>query len=276
MSEQRGEIAARLGTMTELEEVLSGMRGMAAARIQQGERAQSAAREYAGRIGAALAAMTTDSPTSPPHAPRSTVAIALCTDRGFVGALNEHVLDAARDVGAEQVIVVGSRGRSLADERGMPIVDGGSMAGQLGTIGDVADRMAALLARLARHSGAGFTAAVIHPRRAPSGAVIVTRRPLLPIAVMSRRTPPPFRPITTMPPLRLAAEIGGEYVHAQLFEMVAEAFTAANAASLEVLQSAHTHLDDMVRDLRRSENSLRQEEITAEALELIAGRMQPR
>ena len=60
---------------------------------------------------------------------------------------------------------------------------------------------------------------------------------------------------------------------AQVFEAIAESFAAENAARLAVLQAANVHLSDMLADLRRTENVLRQDEITAEVLELIGGRM---
>jgi F-type H+-transporting ATPase subunit gamma len=270
MSERRHEVQARLGTMNELEEVLGAMRGMAAARIQQGERAQQAAREYAARIGDALASL------APPGAalraagpPRLTVA--LCTDRGFVGALNDRVLEAARATRAGTLVVVGGRGQALAQERGVAFTGGGSMAGHLGGLGDVADRVAALLARQASDSDGELTADIVHPRRSTTGGISVERRRLLPIEVTA--TSPAFAPLTMLPRALLLADVGGEYVHARLYEMVAESFAAASAASLEVLQAAHAHLDDMLAELRQAENVLRQEEITAEVLEVITGRM---
>jgi F-type H+-transporting ATPase subunit gamma len=270
VSERRHEIQDRLATMNELEEVLGAMRGMAAARIQQGERAQAAARAYAERVGAALAELTGPVPAP---ADAASVVVAICTDRGFVGALNEHVLDAARDTAAGTWIVVGARGMSLAQERRLDararLVDGGAMASHLGGLGDVADRIAA---RLAREPAREVVADVVHPWRGPSGAVGVRRARLLPLE-LPPAAPAAFAPITTQPPAALAAEIGGEVVHARLFEMVAESFAAASAASLEVLQAAHAHLGDMLADLRRSENVLRQEEITAEVLEVITGRL---
>ncbi len=273
MSELRADVQARLATMKELDEVLGAMRGMAAARIQQGERAQAAAREYAARIGAALANLA--GPTAPRDGSAApAVVVALCTDRGFVGALNEHVLDRAAAIGAPRLLVAGARGLSLAQERGLACQDAGGMANHLGGIADVADRLAGILAQLAaaRADDADLSVAVVHPCRAASGAVTVERRALLPIEVPPA-APPPFAPITTLSPAALAAEVGGEYVHARLFQMVAESFAAANAASLEVLQAAHAHLDDMLTDLRRAENVLRQEAITSEVLEVITGRL---
>lgn len=277
MSERGTEVRARLATMNELEEVLGAMRGMAAARIQQGERAQMAAQEYAGRIGGALASLSQDDRTREPW-PRvqpatPTLVVALCTERGFVGALNEHVLRAAAGVGGRhETLLAGARGLALAREQGLAVTYGGSMATHLGGIGEVADQIGELLAARASTADA-LVVDVVYPRRTTTGAVTVERRRLLPLDPPPRVGAGALPPITMLPALALTSQIAGEYIHARLFEFVAESFAAANAASLEVLQAAHAHLDDMLVELRRTENVLRQEEITAEVLEVITGRM---
>jgi F-type H+-transporting ATPase subunit gamma len=275
VSERGTEVRARLATMNELEEVLGAMRGMAAARIQQGERAQMAAQEYAGRIGGALASLSQDDlsrepwPRAQPTTP--TLVVALCTERGFVGALNEHVLRAAAG-GRHETLLAGARGLALAREQGLAVTYAGGMATHLGGIGEVADQIGELLAARAS-TGDALVVDVVYPRRTTTGAVTVERRRLLPLDPPPRVGAGALPPITMLPALALTSQIAGEYVHARLFEFVAESFAAANAASLEVLQAAHAHLDDMLVDLRRTENVLRQEEITAEVLEVITGRM---
>lgn len=276
MSERRSEIQGRLATMNELNEVLGAMRGIAAARIQQGERARVAARQYAAGIGAALASLAAEAPPPAQRTDATDLVVALCTDRGFVGALNERVLDGARAAGGRTLVVVGTRGRTLAQEHGWATVDGGGMTAHLGGLGDVADRVAAMLARRADLAAGALTAEVVYPRRAAGGGVEIERRRLLPIDVgaLRKEAPTPrVEPITMLPRGELIADVAGEYVHARLYEMAAESFAAANAASLEVLQAAHAHLDDMLAQLRRTENVLRQDEITAEVLEVITGRM---
>jgi F-type H+-transporting ATPase subunit gamma len=115
---------------------------------------------------------------------------------------------------------------------------------------------------------------IVYPRRAENGAVVVERSRVLPVDPPAERRRDGFAPLTMLPIPFLVAQVAVEYVHARLFELVAHSFVAANAASLAVLQAAHAHLDEMVADLRRAENVLRQEEITAEVLEVITGRIQ--
>lgn len=276
MSERGTEVRARVGTMKELAEVLGAMRGMAAARIQQGERARIAAQEYAARIGAALASLSTDAPAPPTAASRDQarlLVVALCTERGFVGALNEHVLRAAQETPTPREIwVVGARGLSFAREQGLSVTYVGNMTTHVAGLGDVADQIGD---RLVERMGGGEPACadVIHPSRTPSGGTVIERQHLLPIHLPPRAPGRGYPPLTMFPAPVLAAQIAIEYLHARLVAFAAESFAAANAASLEVLQAAHTHLDDMLVALRRTQNALRQDEITAEVLEVITGRM---
>ncbi len=277
MSERGAEVRERLATMHELEEVLGSMRGMAAARIQQGERAQLAAQEYAARVGAALTSLSPEgdggSPKSLDARKAPMLVVALCTDRGFVGALNEHILSAASEAAVRtDVLVVGARGLAFAREHGLAVVDAGNMATHVGGIGDVADRIGDLiLKRMAADQP--ITVDIVHPRRSAERGNVIERRRLLPVVFPSRESYPGQRPITLLPAPALLSQIAVEYVHARLFEFVAETFAATNAATLEVLQAAHTHLDEMIVELRRAENVIRQENITAEVLEVISGRM---
>lgn len=263
--------------MHELEEVLGAMRAMAAARIQQGERAQLAAQEYAARVGAALTSLSPErdgnvaGARDDRKAPR--LVVALCTDRGFVGALNEHVLTVASDPAAPaDVLVVGARGLAFTREHGLSVTDAGNMATHLGGIGDVADRIGDLILKRMAADQPNIVD-VVHPRRSADGGTVIERRRLLPAVLSSKEGYTGQRPITMLPAPALLSQIAVEYVHARLFEFVAETFAATNAATLEVLQAAHTHLDEMIVELRRTENVIRQENITAEVLEVISGRM---
>lgn len=278
MSERGTEVRARLATMNELEQVLGAMRGMAAARIQQGEKAQAAATEYAAQIGAALTSLSGEtgaalSADSADHA-RGVLVVALCTERGFVGGLNERTLRTTTETAEpRQIYVVGTRGQALAREQGLTTTYVGSMATHLGGLAETADQIGDVVLGPAG-SGAGFSVEIVYPRRTVTGDIAIERRRLLPLALPASGRTNDLPPITMLPHPLLLSQVASEYIHARVFEFVAESFAAANAASLEVLQAAHAHLDGMLVDLRRTENLLRQEEITSEVLEVITGRMQ--
>jgi F-type H+-transporting ATPase subunit gamma len=78
-------------------------------------------------------------------------------------------------------------------------------------------------------------------------------------------------PLVTLPPQRLLARLAEEYVFAQLCEAIMLSFAAENEARMRAMIAArvnvHDKLDQLIGDSRR----LRQEEITAEIVELSSG-----
>jgi F-type H+-transporting ATPase subunit gamma len=215
-------------------------------------------------------------PADGSNAPGTTaraIVIALCTEQGFVGAFNEHVLRvAAADGEPRELLVVGARGREGARERGTTATFAGPMTTHLPGLGAVADRISeAVLPRV--NAGGVDRVEIVHARRTPGGGSDVIRRRLLPVELSAATDVGTIPPITMLPLPQLRVQLIAEYFYAQVFEAIVESFAAENAARLAVLQAANVHLGDMLTDLRRTENVLRQDEITAEVLELIGGRM---
>jgi F-type H+-transporting ATPase subunit gamma len=87
--------------------------------------------------------------------------------------------------------------------------------------------------------------------------------------------PPP--PADRVPPLsnlrrgELVDEIVEELLFAQLSHAGTESFASENAARLTAMESATDNVKGKLEELRRVERELRQEEITTELLDVIAG-----
>jgi F-type H+-transporting ATPase subunit gamma len=62
-----------------------------------------------------------------------------------------------------------------------------------------------------------------------------------------------------------------EYVFALLTEAVVESIGSENAARLAAMEAAHDNVEKKLGELHLTAREARQEEITAELLELIAG-----
>jgi len=60
-------------------------------------------------------------------------------------------------------------------------------------------------------------------------------------------------------------------VHAQLCEAALQAFAAENQARMESMASAHNEIERQLSQLQGQQRVVRQEEITAEIIELAAG-----
>ena len=75
-------------------------------------------------------------------------------------------------------------------------------------------------------------------------------------------------PLTTLPPARLLSGLAEEYVFAELCEAALTAFAAENEARVATMLAAKGNLESMLTGLQALERQIRQEEITAEVVEL--------
>ncbi|WP_428375497.1 F0F1 ATP synthase subunit gamma [Lichenicoccus sp.] len=77
--------------------------------------------------------------------------------------------------------------------------------------------------------------------------------------------------LLTLAPARLVDELTAKYMHAQLCAAALHGFAAENAARMEAVASARNQIQRQLADLQAVERQVRQEEITAEIIELAAG-----
>jgi F-type H+-transporting ATPase subunit gamma len=279
MSGKLGEVESRIGTVHQLEAVITAMRGSAAARSREARSRLDGIRAYAmaigGAIGQALAlAPESDPQPREPQSPEGHVVIVLCAEQGFAGTFNERVLDAAErhlKSHAAELLVVGDRGAMVAAERGLVIGWSAPMVAHAAEVPLLASRITdALYSRLEKGQATRVT--VIHAVPAPSAGIEIVERALLPFDFARFKVAPrSIPPITTLPPEQLLAELAEEYVYAELCEEVMLSFAAENEARMQAMIAARANvarkLDELVASFRR----LRQEEITGEIIELSAG-----
>ncbi|HEY3909679.1 MAG TPA: F0F1 ATP synthase subunit gamma [Stellaceae bacterium] len=73
------------------------------------------------------------------------------------------------------------------------------------------------------------------------------------------------------PSAYLLSELTTEYLHAQLCNAALHAFAAENEARMQAMASARNQIDRQLSLLQTAQRQVRQEEITAEIIELAAG-----
>jgi F-type H+-transporting ATPase subunit gamma len=281
VAERKVELESRIESMSDLKGIFSAMRGIAAARVQQGATTLVAVRSFAGTVCDALDQMLALRPTpatgeeEDQHLATRAVVVFM-TEHGFVGGLNDNIL---REVGRaprpNELFLLGTRGSTAAAELGVPATPIGPMSAHLAGVGEVADRTVDVLLR--RFSGDTIGPVdVVSARRGPGGQITVDRRTLLPVpASLDRAAAAAAVAMPAITNLRLDSLLphqNGEYLYARFVEIATESLVAESSARLAVLQSAHEHLDGMLESLRDADHRLRQDEITAEVLELVAGR----
>jgi F-type H+-transporting ATPase subunit gamma len=279
MSGKLSEVEGRIGTVHQLEAVITAMRGSAAARSRAARSRLDGIRAYAAAIGAAIGqalALAPESEAQPcrGHHEEGHVVIVLCAEQGFAGTFNERVLDAAESYlksASTELLVVGDRGAMVAAERGLVFGWSAPMVAHAEEVPLLASRITdALYSRLEKGQATRVT--VVHAAPAPSATIEIVERTLLPFDFARFKvTPRAVPPITTLPPEQLLAELAEEYVYAELCEEVMLSFAAENEARMRAMIAARSNVSRKLDELVGSFRRLRQEEITGEIIELSAG-----
>jgi F-type H+-transporting ATPase subunit gamma len=276
MVERLADLVAQIQNVRQLEAVVTGMRGIAASRAQKGRSllpgVEAYARVVSAAIGEALSLLPPQATASP--LPRHTRLglILFCAEQGFAGALSEHVLAAAgAELRSARILLIGTRGKAIASERGVEAVFSAPMVTHVDAIPAFANRLAdALYGEIA--SRRIENADILFSRSQPGRGIVVDRHSLLPLvfgrfAKSLKRNPP----LVNFEPRLLLERLAAEYVFAQLCQAATHAFEAENEARMLAMASAKTNVETTLAGLSQRERQLRQEEITTEIVELAAG-----
>ncbi len=279
MSGKLSEVEKRIGAVHQLETVITAMRGLAAARSREARSRLDGVRAYASVIGAGIGeALTLTSQSASAEAPDSRagghIIIAICAEQGFVGTFNERVMEKALhhlELGPVEFLLVGHRGTTIMAERGLPFDWSTPMAVHADEAPALANRITdALYDRL--QAGRAKHVMAVHAVPGPSGMIDVVERRLLPFDFTRFQVAQTaVAPIVILPPERLLSELAEEYVYAELCEAIILSYAAENEARMQAMIAARSNVEGKLTELVGSYRTLRQEEITAEIIELSAG-----
>lgn len=275
MTERLADIAARLDHITQLDAVVTAMRGIAAAQAQQSRSLLSGIDAYASAvshaIGKALDLIPPASTTLVQNQSGRAI-ILFAAERGFAGAFSDRVLDeVGTSISKDLLLLIGSRGTAIARERGLSPTWTCPMASQIGGVPAIANRTAeALYAQIA--AGRVSRAEVFFPCLDEARRVTVTSAVLFPLDIKQFRTSPAsIPPLTNLDSNQLLEQLTAEYVYARLCEAAMQSFAAENQARMDAMGSASSNIERIMTETRAQESQVRQEEVTAEIIELAAG-----
>ena len=275
-------LRVQIASLGELRGIVTAMRSLAAAEVQNAERALPGIRRYAEILAEAVAqarALVAAPAVMPPpwrEAPARLVVI--CSERGFVGAFNERLIErvaAEPEARAGHLWLVGARGVQLARARGLAPEWTMSMPTHAAGVFQAARQLAAEIeSRFVR--GELSRVALVTTRRGAGEATELERRQLLPLELgpgpgLGSSTAEAQVPVHHLDPLELLVGVIGEHVAGQLVDALMESLASENATRLRAMEAARHHIEDELRVLRERANRLRQEEITAELLDVITG-----
>ncbi|WP_421027312.1 F0F1 ATP synthase subunit gamma [Paraburkholderia sp. A1RO-5L] len=201
--------------------------------------------------------------------------IVVGTEQGFVGALNDELVEYAlrQDGGAHAYrwLLVGSRLASAAASRGLSAVWSAPMAVHPDAIPQLAVRITdALYARLA--PGQRVARISVVSAQPGESRLQIAQRILIPFDFTRFRVSPRAQPpLVNVAPARLLSGLVDFYVFVQLCEALMPSFAAENEARVRAMLAARTHVQQRLNDLTQHYRAVRQEEITSEIVELSAG-----
>lgn len=279
MTERLADIDARIGGMRQLAAVVNAMRGIAAARVQQANAQLAAVDSYAAIIAAAIGRalvlapfVRLRSPQQGAKRPDRLALVLFCAEQGFAGAFSQRVLDAVdNDLGRSELFLIGTRGNAALRERGITARWTCAMPAHSPGVPKLADGIVqALYARIA--TGEIDRLDAVFSRWQPGEGTRVEHRHLFPFDTAAFPPPNnPDAPLLNLAPAVLLTELTADYMHAQLCEAALHAFAAENEARMEAMASARSQIERQLSSMQAQQRLVRQEEITAEIIELAAG-----
>jgi F-type H+-transporting ATPase subunit gamma len=274
VTERLADITGRIEGIRQLGAVVNAMRGIAAARAQQARNQLAAVDRYAQTIamaiGRTLAFLAVDPPRA--HCANRPALVVFCAEQGFAGAFSERVLASIHgDLGKCELFLIGSRGRAAISERGIAAGWQTSMPSHSPGVPKLADRVVeALYARIA--AGEIDALDVVFSQWSPRLGAEVVRQRLFPFdftAFPKAMSANP--PLLNLEPDELIQSLAVDYMHAQLCRAGLHTFAAENQARMEAMAAARKQVERQLADLQARQRLVRQEEITAEVIELAAG-----
>lgn len=278
MTGRLSDIADRIEGVRQLNNIARAMTGIASARARNARTQIEAVVRYTTTIAAAMSRVEMAKAGvvfRQTAAPEPLVLVVFCTEQGFVGAFSERVLDSVgADLATADVFLIGSRGGTIATERGVVPVWQAELPSHSASIPKFADRLVqAVLDHVATGKPFAFEAIYTVWR---SGTPHIERRDLFPVDPAPASIATVTAPLTNLPAQELVEELGADYLHAQLCNAALHAFVAENEARMTVMARAQAQIERELETLEATERRVRQEAITAEIIEISSGEMASR
>lgn len=259
-------IEARLEGLGQLGELVGALRSMAASRVREAQKALSGTEAFCATIDGAMTRLSPTLSEELPDRRSKSVLVAITSENGFVGGFNTRIMEHVRDLrGAEETLfVIGRRGQILAMEMNLPVGRTFPMTARAEGVTQLARRIAAQMARVTR-------ARIVFASRAKNGAFDVISRQVLPLSPARGEGVGGTRPLHYLLLPELLEQLASEYLFAEIAHACMISLVSENNARLMIMDSASRNIDDHLDNLRRVERTARQNQETADMLDVIVG-----
>lgn len=269
MTERLADISARIDGIRDLGAVVNAMKGIAAARAHVARTQVDAVDSYAKTIAMAMSRVIgPDNRASADNDAGKPGLLVFCAEQGFAGAFSERVLDSIDARGAETLFLIGTRGLSIANARGLEPHWTASLPSHTAGIPRIADQITTAIYRAVSQDRINALDVIFTGWE--SARPVLVRQRLFPVD-LSGLSPTKTRPLTQLAGDTLLAAFGQEYFYAQVCKAALHAFAAENEARMEAMTSAGRQITREMAAFQATLRRVRQEAITAEIIELSTG-----
>jgi F-type H+-transporting ATPase subunit gamma len=272
------DVKRRLGNIQQIEDIVTAMRGLAAAHSLDAQKHLAAISAHEATVARAISQVLAymqgshgaDASTDAggPH-----LVVVIGAEQGFAGSYNENIVDAVLGGGGAneptEFIVIGQRAIVDFDVRGLSPVWSANMISQSEHAASLASNIVdAIFGRIRQ---AGVVRVMLAGTQPDARRAGIEMKQLLPFD-FSRfaQAASMQRPMFNVPPSQLLEDLVEEYVFTELCQAIILAFAAENDARMRAMTRARTNVDRIRQDLKLELNQSRQEQTTTEIIELSA------
>lgn len=281
MAERLGDIEQRLESVDQLSSVVSAIQGIAAARLREADDRLAGIRSHAATIAEAIGHALTLLPVDAVAGSEGSqtgggmpLVMALCSEQGFVGGFNSHVLGEVEGLlesqGPARIVMIGERGTAGLRERGLEAGWTAPMASHADEVLTLANRLTERLYSELRQGGVDRVL-LVHAIPGQGAVTSVTHR-LIPFDFArfpqtERKVPP----LLNLPVQDLLALLAEEYVFSEICEALMLSYAAESEARMYAMLAAHENVGHKRDELTAQARRMRQDQITEEVIELSSG-----
>lgn len=280
-------IRGKLGSAQELQSIVKTMKTMAAVAIRQYEKAVESLSEYNRTVELGFQFLLKKEPDRMIESnkmPGSNLcAIVFGSDQGMCGQFNDRIVSYAIDkMGKIQnledrtILGIGVRATARLEGENQPVEGQFPVPGSVEGITSMVQNILIKIEDLRSHKGADQIIIFYHKRI--SGSAYNPRMVyLLPLdiewlrSLEKREWPTHVLPLHTMDWDQLFSALVRQYLFFLLYRACAESLASENASRLSSMQAAERNIKDRLEELRSEFNEQRQNSITAEIMDIVAG-----
>lgn len=280
-------LGRRIATTESLRSIVHTMKSLSAVSIRQYEQAVAALRDYDRTIAMGFQVVLRSGrqkASELPAADGPAIAVVFGSDHGLCGRFNEEIAGFARDhLGRRHLrgdravyLVAGARAASSLEAAGETVERLFGAPGSVDGLTAIAHEMLLEIDRRRQRDG-GVRVLLFHHRRSDGAASPPRAVQLLPLSgrrlaeLAGRSWPSRAMPTFTIDDEVLLAALVRQHLFIGLFRAAAESAASEHARRLAAVQVAERNIEENLAEMNTDYRRQRQDSITAELLDVVAG-----